>query len=115
MEGNVKFFNVQKGFGFISTGDGKDVFVHHTALAEGVRLFENDTVTFDLEESDKGPNAVNVMKTGSGSPNPQESRGRDDEPAEENMSEEDMQSEAALGEGTEAEAEDMSEEAPKTE
>ncbi|MFN3875428.1 MAG: cold-shock protein [Flavobacteriales bacterium] len=59
--GKVKFFNSEKGFGFITPDEGgKDVFVHKT----GTRgpLYEGDKVTFDVEQSPKGPNAVNVQK-----------------------------------------------------
>lgn len=62
MKGTVKFFNEMKGFGFISGEDGKEVFVHQTALGEGVTLHENDVVTFDTEEGDRGLKAVNVKK-----------------------------------------------------
>jgi|TARA_B100002003_G_scaffold245576_1_gene273584 cold shock protein len=62
MNGTVKFFNEMKGFGFIAAEDGKEVFVHQSALEEGVRLNENDAVTFDVEEGDRGPKAVNVKK-----------------------------------------------------
>ena len=62
MKGNVKFFNDMKGFGFIAGEDGKEYFVHQTGLKEGVTLHENDAVTFDVEEGDKGPKAVNVAK-----------------------------------------------------
>ena len=62
MNGTVKFFNVMKGFGFIAGEDGKDYFVHKSALGEGVTLSENDTVTFDVEEGDRGPKAANVKK-----------------------------------------------------
>jgi len=57
-EGTVKFFNNQKGFGFISDGTGKDVFVHSTGLIDQIR--ENDKVSFEVEDSKKGPSAVNV-------------------------------------------------------
>ena len=60
MEGKVKFFNAGKGFGFIAGEDGKEYFVHQTGLKEGVTLNENDEVTFDVEEGDRGPKAVNV-------------------------------------------------------
>jgi len=63
MEGKVKFFNTMKGFGFISGDDGKEYFVHQSGLQEGVRLRENDSVTFDVEEGDRGPKAVNVART----------------------------------------------------
>ena len=63
MKGTVKWFNDQKGFGFITPEDGsKDVFVHHTAIvAQGFRtLSENQQVEFDVVQSDKGPKAANV-------------------------------------------------------
>ena len=60
MKGTVKFFNEMKGFGFIAGEDGKEYFVHQSALQEGVVLHENDAVTFDVEEGDRGPKAVNV-------------------------------------------------------
>ncbi len=62
MKGTVKFFNETKGFGFITAEDGKQVFVHKSALGEGVTLHENDSVTFDVEQGDKGPKAANVKK-----------------------------------------------------
>ena len=62
MKGTVKFFNAGKGFGFITAEDGNEYFVHMSALAEGVNLNEGDEVTFDVEEGDRGPKAVNVNK-----------------------------------------------------
>ncbi len=57
--GTVKFFNDEKGFGFIVDEESqKDVFVHKSGLID--RVTENDKVTFDVEEGKKGPNAVNV-------------------------------------------------------
>jgi cold shock protein len=58
-QGTVKFFNEEKGFGFIipSTG-GKEIFVHTTGLNDKIR--ENDVVTYEVKEGKKGPNAVNV-------------------------------------------------------
>lgn len=62
MKGTVKFFNTMKGFGFIAAEDGKEYFVHQSALPEGVSLNENDPVEFDVEEGDRGPKAINVKK-----------------------------------------------------
>ncbi len=58
-EGTVKFFNSEKGFGFIKPADGgADVFVHQTGLNDDIR--ENDRVEFETEQGRKGINAVNV-------------------------------------------------------
>lgn len=62
MKGKIKFFNEKDGFGFIAAEDGKDVFVHKSALEEGITLNEDDSVTFDVEQGDRGPKAVNVKK-----------------------------------------------------
>ncbi len=63
MQGTVKFFNEGKGFGFIKADDDeKEYFVHQSAINDGARLQENDSVTFDVEEGDRGPKAVNVTK-----------------------------------------------------
>jgi len=62
MKGTVKFFNDMKGFGFIAAENGKEIFVHQSALGEGVTLHENDSVVFDIEDGDKGPKAANVKK-----------------------------------------------------
>jgi CspA family cold shock protein len=57
--GTVKFFNSSKGFGFISPEDGeKDVFVHESGLTDEIN--EGDKVSYDVEEGQKGLNAVNV-------------------------------------------------------
>ena len=63
MKGIVKFFNESKGFGFISGEDGKEVFVHQSALEEGETLNEGDAITYDVEQGDRGPKAVKVKKT----------------------------------------------------
>ncbi|MBO0462361.1 MULTISPECIES: cold-shock protein [Enterococcus] len=63
-KGTVKWFNAEKGFGFISREDGSDVFVHFSAIqGEGFKtLEEGQPVTFDVEDSDRGPQATNVEK-----------------------------------------------------
>jgi CspA family cold shock protein len=60
--GIVKWFNEKKGFGFIEQEDGPDVFVHHSEInADGFKVLkEGERVTFDIEQGEKGPRAVNV-------------------------------------------------------
>ena len=62
--GTVKWFNAEKGFGFIEREGADDVFVHFSAIQdEGFKsLDEGQTVTFDIEEGDRGPQAANVNK-----------------------------------------------------
>jgi len=62
--GKVKWFNNQKGFGFIAQDSGKDVFVHHTAIkSDGYRsLEEGQEVEFEIEQGPKGDQAINVVK-----------------------------------------------------
>lgn len=62
--GKVKWFNAEKGFGFIQQEDGSDVFVHYSAIqGEGFKtLEEGQSVSFDIEEGQRGPQAVNVQK-----------------------------------------------------
>jgi len=63
-DGIVKWFSNKKGYGFIEQNDGPDVFVHYTGIkSDGFKsLNEGDKVTFEIEEGDKGPAAVNVSK-----------------------------------------------------
>jgi len=62
-EGTVKWFNPRKGYGFIATDDGRDVFVHYASIAgEGYKtLSEGDGVTFETVEGEKGLRAENVV------------------------------------------------------
>ena len=64
MKGKVKWFNAKKGFGFISDEEGKDVFVHFSALnMDGFKVLEDgEDVEFDVIEGEKGPQATNVTK-----------------------------------------------------
>jgi CspA family cold shock protein len=61
--GTVKWFSEQKGYGFIEQEDGPDVFVHYSGIKGGgfKTLKEGDRVTFDIEQGNKGPAAVNVQ------------------------------------------------------
>jgi CspA family cold shock protein len=62
--GSVKWFNDAKGYGFITSDEGSDVFVHFSAIqGDGFRsLAEGDSVSFDIEKGPKGLQAVNVVK-----------------------------------------------------
>jgi CspA family cold shock protein len=64
MEGRVKWFNDKKGYGFIATDNDGDVFVHYSAIqGSGFRsLQEGDQVTFEIEQSPRGPQAIDVKK-----------------------------------------------------
>jgi len=66
MQGKVKWFNKEKGFGFIEREDGNDVFVHFSAIQEeGFKaLAEGEPVEFDIVEGPKGLQAANVVKRG---------------------------------------------------
>ncbi len=65
IDGQVKWFNPRKGFGFIATPDGRDIFVHYSSISgDGYKtLTEGDAVTFDIIEGDKGLRAENVIAT----------------------------------------------------
>ena len=64
-QGIVKWFNDEKGFGFIERDGAPDVFVHYSAIQTNgfKKLEEGDKVTFDVEEGSKGPQAKNVLKS----------------------------------------------------
>ncbi len=63
-KGTVKWFNAEKGYGFITGEDGNDVFVHFSAIqADGYKsLDEGQAVTFDLQQGNRGMQAANVVK-----------------------------------------------------
>jgi len=63
VEGKVKWFNPRKGYGFIETADGREVFVHYSSIAaEGFKtLDEGVSVVFEVIEGEKGPRATNVV------------------------------------------------------
>ena len=73
--------------------DGQDYFVHHTALEQGAFLRENDEVTFEAAETDRGKQAQKVVLKGSKSSAPKEKKESKEEPAEEEPSEENKDSE----------------------
>jgi CspA family cold shock protein len=62
MKGKVKMFNAGRGFGFITGDDGKDVYVHTSAVEGGATLAVGDAVEYEVEAGDRGPRAKNVKK-----------------------------------------------------
>ena len=69
-EGTVKWFNPRKGYGFIATADGRDVFVHYSSVSgDGYKtLVEGDAVTFEIVEGEKGQRAQNVVAKSAAAP-----------------------------------------------
>jgi CspA family cold shock protein len=64
VEGTIKWFNEKKGYGFIQQDDGPDIFVHYSSIvADGFKtLTEGQRVQFEIEDGNKGPKAVNVIR-----------------------------------------------------
>lgn len=64
MTGTVKWFNAEKGYGFITDEEGQDIFVHYSVInVEGFKtLNEGEKVTFEINDSDRGPQAANVER-----------------------------------------------------
>lgn len=62
MKGTVKWFNPRKGYGFIKGEDGKEIFVHRTAVPTGTFLDEGDKVEFEIDTLEKKPKAINIRK-----------------------------------------------------
>ncbi len=126
MEGTVKWYNVRKGYGFVKGEDGEDYFVHHTALGRGVFLRENDLVSFEPAETEKGKQAqdVQLLKKGSERDDVQTDSEETAEEVEESQAEEfdgeeesseEAPAEEATEESTEEESTEEAEEAPAEE
>jgi cold-shock DNA-binding protein family len=62
VKGKVKMFNSERGFGFITGEDGKDIYVHSTAIEGGATLAVGDAVEYEVEQAERGPRAKKVKK-----------------------------------------------------
>ena len=123
MEGKVKWYNMRKGYGFIEGEDGEDYFIHHSALSEVRFIRENDKVSFEAVDTDKGKQAQNVVLLQKGSeiegaeeaPAKEQTEGAEEAPAEEAPKEEEAPEEEAPAEEAPKEEEASEEEAPAEE
>ncbi len=85
MEGTVKWFDGKKGYGFVVASDGQEYFVHFTAIPKGLRLRENDKVSFDAADTERGKQAQNVQLLEKGqAPEGKPARQNSEEESEEN-------------------------------
>ena len=125
MEGTVKFYNRKKGFGFVSGDDGTDYFVHISSLPQGLSLRDNDRVSFDPSEGERGPKADNVQLLEKASDREGDSQMEEsyeapaeeatEEPVEESTEEAPAEEEATEEAPAEESSEDAGEEAPAEE
>lgn len=70
MNGKIKWYNYKKGFGFIVGEDGKEYFIHYSQVPQGTKLYEEDVITFDAVDTDKGVQAQNLQVVSSANKNP---------------------------------------------
>jgi CspA family cold shock protein len=62
MKGKVKWYNARKGYGFVEGEEGKDIFIHRSSIPQGIFLNEGDDIEYEIEDTDRGPKAINIKK-----------------------------------------------------